>query len=90
MTKYRYSRKQILELWERDLPFPCIFDLFVKAPVEKKCKCPCHKHEGELCWSCSELHPSAPKVEEKECTLEPYCKCEDCQNYEGGLPIDRV
>lgn len=24
------------------------------------------------------------------CTLEPYCKCEDCRNYEGDLPIDRV
>lgn len=27
---------------------------------------------------------------EIECKLDPYCKCEDCQNYNGGLPIDRL
>lgn len=30
------------------------------------------------------------KLKEPECTLEPYCKCEDCQNYQGNLPIDRL
>lgn len=27
---------------------------------------------------------------EPECTLEPYCKCENCRDYAGDLPIDRI
>lgn len=27
---------------------------------------------------------------EVECSLDPSCKCEDCQNYQGNLPIDRL
>jgi len=54
---------------------------FDKEPKESKC-CNHRKEFDEIC-ACH-CH------KEIECTLEPYCKCEDCRNYEGGLPIDRI
>lgn len=47
--------------------------------------------DGEYCVKChkkldyEDIKPSQP-----ECTLDPYCKCEDCKDYNGELPIDRV
>jgi hypothetical protein len=88
--KYKYTRKEIQYVIECDVSKELVINLLLatKKPLNsggvKSGKYPKNKLVVDdktleiLQWP------------EDECTVGPYCKCEDCRNYEGDLPIDRV
>lgn len=71
---YKYTRRQIVEIARIRLPLRQF--LIVKKMLLAK-----NLNSGGV---------KSGKNQDNECTVGPYCKCEDCRNYEGDLPIDRV
>lgn len=84
--KYRYTRKEIafaMKFAKREVPHGLTqteaYDLANLLLATKKTKKA--PNSGGV---------KSGKNQDDECTAGPYCKCEDCRNYEGDLPIDRL
>lgn len=91
--KYRYTRKEIKYVIKSGSSSELILKVLLATKKTKNSGGVKSGKTTKKCMLCGlvfslKVWDFCPRC--NPCTLEPYCKCEDCRNYEGDLPIDRV